>query len=77
MQTIKINQGINDPLFVFQFQHVSNLFQFILVAIYIAVPLIEVIRLYIGHIGNTEEKVGYREICRRVCLIVIRYTVIL
>lgn len=40
-----------------KFQYVSNLYQFILVAIYFAVPLIEVIRLYIGHVGNLEEKV--------------------
>ncbi|XP_027231811.1 transmembrane protein 17 [Penaeus vannamei] len=40
-----------------KFQYVSNLYQFVLVAIYVAVPLIEVIRLYIGHIGNLEEKV--------------------
>ncbi|XP_069938967.1 transmembrane protein 17 isoform X3 [Cherax quadricarinatus] len=40
-----------------KFQYVSNLYQFILAAIYFAVPLIEVIRLYIGHVGNLEEKV--------------------
>ncbi|XP_045581794.1 transmembrane protein 17 isoform X1 [Procambarus clarkii] len=40
-----------------KFQYVTNLYQFILVAIYIALPLIEVIRLYIGYIGNLEEKV--------------------
>ncbi|KAK8749966.1 hypothetical protein OTU49_015156, partial [Cherax quadricarinatus] len=39
-----------------KFQYVSNLYQFILAAIYFAVPLIEVIRLYIGHVGNLEEK---------------------
>lgn len=40
-----------------QFQHVSSLYQWILVAIYTALPLIEVVRLYIGNLGNTEEKV--------------------
>lgn len=41
-----------------QFQYVSNLYQWILVAIHTALPLIEVVRLYIGNIGNTEEKVS-------------------
>ncbi|XP_050698851.1 transmembrane protein 17-like [Eriocheir sinensis] len=40
-----------------KFQHVSSLYQWILVAIYTALPLIEVVRLYIGNLGNTEEKV--------------------
>lgn len=40
-----------------KFQYVSNLHQCVLVAIYIALPLIEVIRLYIGYVGNLEEKV--------------------
>ncbi|XP_042209811.1 transmembrane protein 17-like [Homarus americanus] len=44
-------------MMILKFQHMSNVYQFVLVAIYVAVPLIEVIRLYIGHVGNLEEKV--------------------
>ncbi|KAK8395149.1 hypothetical protein O3P69_006121 [Scylla paramamosain] len=49
--------GASVIMMVAKFQYVSNLYQWILVAIYTALPLIEVVRLYIGNIGNTEEKV--------------------
>ncbi|XP_066942787.1 transmembrane protein 17B-like isoform X2 [Macrobrachium rosenbergii] len=44
-------------MFSVKFYCISGLHQFVLIAIYIAVPLIEVIRVYIGNIGNLEEKV--------------------
>ncbi|XP_076044597.1 transmembrane protein 17-like [Oratosquilla oratoria] len=40
-----------------KFAYISSLYQFILVAIHASVPVIEIIRLYIGHIGNFESKV--------------------
>ncbi|XP_064100055.1 transmembrane protein 17B-like isoform X1 [Macrobrachium nipponense] len=42
---------------LYLFHCISGLHQFVLIAIYIAIPLIEVIRVYIGNIGNLEEKV--------------------
>ncbi|KAK3882201.1 hypothetical protein Pcinc_013420 [Petrolisthes cinctipes] len=40
-----------------KFAYVSSLYQWVLVAVHTSIPVIEVIRLYIGHIGNLEEKV--------------------
>lgn len=45
-------------LLLLQFSYVTSLYQWVLVAVHTSIPVIEVIRLYIGHIGNLEEKVS-------------------
>ena len=43
--------------FQFQFSQLSTLYQIVLISVYIVMTLVEVIRLYIGYVGNLMEKV--------------------
>ena len=42
----------------FQFSHLENIYRFVVITVYVVMSGVEIVRLYLGYLGNLQERVS-------------------